>query len=95
MEFNYKRFKEKAEILRSNELLVKKDTQYKKEFQREVFSMKRFVEKIFLPELELLKNEINDRGLDYVLETYQGIKPIVNKLLSIDKEALRWMTKIS
>lgn len=94
LEFNFNRFKEKSEAIKNNEKLVKRDGRYINEYERELIGMKKFVERTFLPELELLKDEISNYGEGYVIKKYKNIINIIKRLPKIEQEALKWKLKV-
>lgn len=92
--FNYKRFKEKLAIINHNEKICKENNKYLNEFQREVKGLKKFIQKRFKPELELLKNEINIKGVEYLISKNDDINEIINNIELIEREVERWIKKI-
>lgn len=91
---SYKRFKDKIQVINYNYKLFKENDSYKSSYEREINNFSMFLKKRFLPELELLENEIKILGHKVIIERYVSIQPLVDDLDNIKKEVLEWRQKI-
>ncbi|WP_026495391.1 hypothetical protein [Butyrivibrio sp. WCD3002] len=68
-----------------------KDNGYKKAYQKEVNKLKYIIEHSLMPELTMLKDELERHGEEDILEKYPQLTYIVNHLDSIKQEVQTWM----
>lgn len=90
MEFTYKRFKEKTQVIKHNEKMFKENSKYKTELERERKSMEKYVEKKVFPEIMALGRAIEEKGEDSVIEKHPNLKSIILNYTKIKDEILKW-----
>jgi len=94
LDFTYRRFKEKIEVIKHNEKLFKENKRYKTELLREKKGMEIYIQKKVLPEIEALIKAVNENGETEVVAKYPNIKSVVSILPKIHSEVLKWKTTI-
>lgn len=88
--FNFQRYKEKIKVIEHNKKLQEEDSRHHNQYQMEVKGMQMFVTKKLIPELELLKAEIESISIKDVVEKYEGIEYIANNFEKILQEGSKW-----
>lgn len=91
--YSVKRFQEKAKIILYNESLYKKNPKFRNEFERELKGIKLYIERKLNPETLLLKNEINEIGLESVRHKYPKLSEVIGNISDIEKETKKWSEK--
>lgn len=91
IDLNYERFKQKKEIIEHNKKLVKDDEELRFEFDREVKSLKYFINKTLVKELDLLENEINLNGMSNVIKSNENLEFIITNIAIIKGEINAWI----
>lgn len=92
---NYNRFKGKVKVINYNKTLCLKDKRYKNQYGIEIRAMKVFVDTRLLPELNLLDSEIQKRGREDIVKSYQNIEIIIDNFKNIKNEVSEWMKEES
>ena len=90
IDLNYERFKQKKSIIEHNKKLVKDDEELKFEFDREVKSLKYFINKTLVKELELLEYEINLKGISNTINSNKNLEFIIRNIECIKGEVSEW-----
>lgn len=91
--YTIKRFQEKTKIIAHNEKLYKKNPKYINEFQRELKGIKKYINRKLKPELELLKEEIKDFGLESVNKRFPELVDVTGNISKIEKQVQEWNGK--
>lgn len=94
LHISYKRFNDKVTILEYNKKLFETTGEYKDSFNRELFSMKKFINTRLEPELFLLEDILNSKGIDFVIKKFPALESISQKLSQVKKEILIWKQMI-
>ncbi|MCI6693371.1 MAG: hypothetical protein MR510_12970 [Clostridium sp.] len=89
--YSYERFKNKLEIINHNEEVAKNNPELKNEYEREVKALKYFINKRLKLELELLKNDIEAKGITEVKKEYPDLDMIIDNFEKIMGEVEEWM----
>ena len=63
-----------------------------REAEKELYKLKDLCGKTLVPELDELQNEINRKGVTYIINNYPSLLPIVEDMDGIRKEVQTWMT---
>lgn len=80
------------EYCRHKEIIeYNKDNGFRKAAQKETNKIKYVVEQSLVPELDELKNEINRRGKETIIEEYPQLTEIINDFDRIYEEACLWI----
>lgn len=90
VDITYRLFKEKVKLVKHNKKVSDKKPIYKVEYTRELKSLKSFINKRFLPEIQLVKDKIKDIGIDESIKNYPNLKDILFNMNNIDKEIFEW-----
>jgi integrase len=85
-----KRFQEKSTIISYNEKLYRKNPKYRNEFEREIKAIKKYIERKLTPELNLLRNEIDEFGLPEIYSKYPTLSEVIGSIPDIEKEVQQW-----
>lgn len=88
---NYERFTQKVEIIEHNQKIVEKNEELNFELEREIKSLRYFLEKTLIREIELLKNEIENIGKENFIEKYRDLSKIVENIEGIEGEVMGWI----
>ena len=88
--YTYDLYKERVEIVKHNKEISIKDDTYNNEYKRELNSLNHLINTRFKNELELLQEDLNDKGSDFVIEQYPYLKDIIKKLSVINEEIKQW-----
>lgn len=89
--YSYKRFMQKKEVINHNKVIADKNPDYKNEYEREVNALTYYVKKNLLSELDLLEKDIDIRGEKAIIEEYPKLGGIINKIEEIRKEVDQWI----
>lgn len=91
--YSVTRFQEKADIIKYNESLYKKNPKYRNEFERELKGIKKYIERKLGPELSMLKDEIDEVGIIEVQHKYPKLSNVIANIYDIEKEMIKWNKK--
>lgn len=87
---HYERYLQKKNILKHNKKIADKDSRLINEYQREVKALTYYVNKTLNRELELLEDDIDNYGMENIIERYPDLKNIINNIEEIKKELKLW-----
>lgn len=90
LHFSYERFKQKYEIVQHNKKIAKNDSRYMLEYEREEKALRNFVSKTLFAEIDLVEKDINENGVQSVIEKYPVLEPVISKLDKIKEEIKEW-----
>lgn len=87
---SYERFKQKIDIINHNKQVAILNPEYTNEFEREVNALKYYINKTIIRELDLLYEDIENRGKNAIIKEYSYLEDIVNNFDKIRKEVSEW-----
>ncbi|WP_067730757.1 site-specific integrase [Oceanobacillus damuensis] len=93
-DFTYERFKEKVKIVEHNKALFENEEIYKRSYEVEYGSLKKYYKNRLKPEYDLVLSTLGEKGLDYITTALPNLKKVVNQLDLIDKEIQKWVTNL-
>lgn len=88
---SYDRFLQKKVVLMHNRKVAEGDDRYEFEYQREKKAMTIFINKTLLKELNLLCDDINQHGTDFILKKHPEIRDIIENTDKIRGEINEWI----
>jgi integrase len=91
-DFTYRRFIDKVKLVLHNQKVAKENPTYERQYNIELNSLKKFYKNKFLPEYKMLNDEINEKGLNEVINLYPDLK--IKKVEDFRKEIQQWIMKI-
>lgn len=91
--FTYQRFEEKSKIVDYNESLMLKDSRYEREYTKELKAITLFITKKVLVELDEVKQQLENKGEDYIKALYPGLGDIIDNLTVVEERILLWKKK--
>jgi integrase len=91
MHITYSRFKEKVEVLSYNYKNQKKNKNYKSVYITEKKEFSDLVNTLLIPEIKLVKTELELKGEKVILNKYPKLKEIVKEVSNIEKEIQKWI----
>lgn len=89
--YSYKRFNQKIDVINHNKEIADENPEYKNEYEREVNALKYYIKKTLIKELDLLEKDINIRGEKAIIEEYPQLDNIIYKFKEIRKEVAQWI----
>ncbi|KZL89421.1 hypothetical protein [Clostridium magnum] len=89
--YSYERFRQKVEGIEHNRKIAEKDDRYSVEYEREKKVLAAFIKKTLNTEINLLDKDIQDYGIEMVIEKHPDLKSIIENLEKIRKEIQLWM----
>ncbi|AIY81746.1 phage integrase family protein [Clostridium botulinum 202F] len=87
---HYERFVQKKEVIEHNKKIADKDSRFTNEYQREVKALTYYVDKTLNREVELLEDDIDNHGIENIIERYPDLKNIINNIEEIKKDLSLW-----
>lgn len=93
-DFTYKRFIDKAKIVRHNRRLAEEDLKYERQYQIEYIALKKFFINCFSLEFKKLLNEIENNGTSQVISTYPHLEEVVSKIPEVENEVEEWIDQL-
>ena len=88
---HYKRFKQKRNVVLHNKQMSEKKSQYINEYNREKKALSYYVKKTVSKEIELLEDDIEEFGIDNIINRYPDLRDIVYNLEEIKGELKLWV----
>ncbi|WP_026882029.1 tyrosine-type recombinase/integrase [Clostridium akagii] len=88
--YSYKRFKQKIDVIKHNKEISDENPELKNEYEREVNALSYYVKKTLIKELDLLESDINHRGEKALLDEYPDLHSIIYKFKEIRGEVSEW-----
>ena len=88
---HYERFKQKRNVVLHNKQMSEKKSQYINEYNREKKALSYYVKKTVSKEIELLEDDIEEFGIDNIINRYPDLRDIVYNLEEIKGELKLWV----
>lgn len=88
---HYERFKQKKNVVLHNKQISEKKSQYINEYNREKKALSYYVKKTVSKEIELLEDDIEEFGIDNIIDRYPDLRDIVCNLEEIKGELKLWV----
>jgi len=88
---HYERFKQKRNVVLHNKQMSEKKSQYINEYNREKKALSYYVKKTVSKEIELLEDDIEEFGIDNIINRYPDLRDIVCNLEEIKGELKLWV----
>ena len=93
-DFTYKRFIDKAKVVKHNKTLVEKDQKYERQYILEYQSLKTFYSNCVSLELGMLQEKMKSSEEADLISLYPNLKEIVSKLEVIEREIEQWKVEL-
>ncbi|MGG0739570.1 tyrosine-type recombinase/integrase [Niallia taxi] len=94
-DFTYKRFLDKAKIVRHNKQLVQQDSKYQRDYENEYIALNKFYQNRLLPEYELILFKLKDEGREFLLSSFPQLESIISNIDEIGKEISKWTSELT
>ncbi|MDR3597923.1 tyrosine-type recombinase/integrase [Clostridium sp.] len=91
LSLDLKRYRDKVEVIKYNATLLEEDEIYSEIYIKEVNKLKYFLEKRFVPELNLLETELKIKGINNLITNHKELIPIIKNINAINMEVEKWM----
>lgn len=89
--YTYELFEERVKVVNHNKKILEKNNLFLNEYERELNILKHLVENKLNKEVQLLNNDLNTHGYNYVVEKYPNAEYIAKNINKIQKEINKWI----
>lgn len=93
-DFTYRRLLDKLKLVEHNQAAASKNSKYVRQYEIELNALEKFYSNKFLPELTILKEELQNKGSEAISSKYPNLQDIIPNIGVIEKEAQEWLRKL-